>query len=83
MQPYFGEKTPKVIAHLQKISEWHRAQKIQLTLKTMAQSVQANFPGKHSGERKVKKNLKDKTENLRHIIFKLARNNKIWFGTEF
>ena len=81
--PYFGEKTPRIVAFLKLISEFHQLKKTQLSLTTMAQRVRAEFPGtpdRPSTPKKGKKGLPP--DPLRHILFKLAKKHEIWFGPE-
>jgi hypothetical protein len=81
-KPYFGDKTPKVVEFLKKISEFNKAKRTQLSLTTMAQRVRAEFPGTPGRKKPTKKGEKEPTDNLRHILFKLAKKHEIWFGAD-
>lgn len=82
--PFFGEDTPKLVSYLKKISGWHRAKGVQLSLTTMAQCVRSEFPKsppapKQSAKRKGGGARRDE-DPLRYILFKLCKKHDIWFG---
>jgi hypothetical protein len=79
---YFGDKTPQVVEFIAKISEFNKAKRTQLSLKTIAQRVCAEFPDAPGRLEPPKRGAKHDVDNVRHIIFKLAKKHKIWFGQE-
>ena len=83
--PYFGEKTEKVVSFLRQISEFHKQNDTQLSLTTMSQRVRKIIPGVKAAPTKLRKNpktgkMEKPPDPLRHILFKLAKKHKIWFG---
>jgi hypothetical protein len=73
-QPFFGEDTPKVVAFIKDISEYHKSEKTQISLSYLADRVRRAFKKSPPKAKKVDE------DRLRQIIFKLTRKHSIWYG---
>jgi hypothetical protein len=95
--PYFGDRTPKVVGFLSKISEFSLKKKTTISLTQMASRLVAEFdlPPQDPKDRaaclrKAPKNLTPEeaghfvdVQRIRHVVFKLCKKHAIWFGQEF
>jgi hypothetical protein len=83
--PYFGEKTEDVVDCLRKISEHHRQNNIAISLTYLANTIRSKISGIPPDPKRRRRNkrtgkMERVPDPLRHIIFKLAKKNNIWFG---